>query len=295
MARLSNDRAPPWKRAYLLAYNGGLAIGWLYVLLCLAYRASIQVEYLEIKWYAEKMSPLADHSLTFRLWFTPLPHLYPFVSAPVKVFQTLAALEIVHAATGLVRSPVGTAAVQVGSRLAMVWLCADVAPIARRNWGAGVMVTAWALVEVPRYLLYTMKLALDRPEARRGLNAGFLRRLYWVRYHAFIVLYPLGILGEIVTLVYTVSFCRANPAFRSVGMPNAWNAWFNYGTFAAAVGGLAYPLGAPLMYTHMCRQRARNAWRWRRRGGDGEDGRAGREAGSEAEMLPLRSPRATAD
>ena len=82
----------------------------------------------------------------------------------------------------------------------MVWLCADVAPATRRHWGAALMVAAWSCVEVPRYLLYTLKLALDRPELQRGINAGFLRRLYWLRDHLFIVLYPAGILGEVITL-----------------------------------------------------------------------------------------------
>jgi very-long-chain (3R)-3-hydroxyacyl-CoA dehydratase len=43
------------------------------------------------------------------------------VSRQLQVTQTLAVLEVVHAATGLVRSPVFTTMQQVASRLFVVW------------------------------------------------------------------------------------------------------------------------------------------------------------------------------
>lgn len=45
-----------------------------------------------------------------------------------KWTQTLAVLEVVHAALGWVRSPVGTVASQVASRLWTVWGVVEAAP-----------------------------------------------------------------------------------------------------------------------------------------------------------------------
>lgn len=46
----------------------------------------------------------------------------------VKVTQTLAVLDVVHAALGLVKSNVGTAASQVFSRLWAVWAVVEMVP-----------------------------------------------------------------------------------------------------------------------------------------------------------------------
>ncbi|KRZ96153.1 GDP-L-fucose synthase [Trichinella sp. T8] len=50
-----------------------------------------------------------------------LNHVYSVVGCQVEFFQTLALLEIVHSYTGLVRSPTVTTAIQVLSRLFILW------------------------------------------------------------------------------------------------------------------------------------------------------------------------------
>ena len=49
-------------------------------------------------------------------------NIYPQVFEQVMFVQTLALLEIIHAALGLVKSKVITNVVQIGSRLAVVWI-----------------------------------------------------------------------------------------------------------------------------------------------------------------------------
>lgn len=51
----------------------------------------------------------------------PFPQLYDNVEFELQIFQTAAALEILHALIGLVRSPVGTTLVQVFSRVFVLW------------------------------------------------------------------------------------------------------------------------------------------------------------------------------
>ena len=73
------------KTAYLTAYNAASAVGWGYVLTLVAqhFQAGGEVDTL-----------------------------YPAVEFPLKVVQSAALLEVVHAALGLVRSSVPTTALQ---------------------------------------------------------------------------------------------------------------------------------------------------------------------------------------
>lgn len=73
------------KTGYLALYNAACAAGWAYVL-----------------------ALTAAHFSAGR----PASELYAAVSGPLKVVQTAALLEVVHAATGLVRSAVATTALQ---------------------------------------------------------------------------------------------------------------------------------------------------------------------------------------
>jgi hypothetical protein len=86
--------------AYLVAYNAVLAVGWSYVLMLTAYS-------------------LADYRHSGSMT------LYKDIEKPLKFSQTMAFLEIIHAALGLVRSDVVLTAFQVFSRLSLLWLVAE--------------------------------------------------------------------------------------------------------------------------------------------------------------------------
>ncbi|KAK0945916.1 hypothetical protein LTR29_002496 [Friedmanniomyces endolithicus] len=98
--------------------------------------------------------------------------------------QTLAALEILHAAVGLVRAPIMTTVMQVASRFLLVWLIAYCFPATvSRSPAYTSMLLAWSVTEVVRYSYFAVNLAYG----------GVPYWLTWVRYNAFFVLYPLGI------------------------------------------------------------------------------------------------------
>jgi very-long-chain (3R)-3-hydroxyacyl-CoA dehydratase len=82
----------------LFLYNLTLAGGWGYLL------------YLTVNHYVHEGKP---------------ENLYPVIEVPLKVFQTLAVMEIVHSLLGLVSSPVFTTVMQVWSRLFVVWMVID--------------------------------------------------------------------------------------------------------------------------------------------------------------------------
>ena len=194
---------------YLIAYNGGCMAGWGYALV-LALMALATGGELTGTWAAMGIS--------------------------VQAAQWAMALEIVHAAVGLVRSPLLTTFMQVMSRLNLVFFIL-LAPSSSSTWGCGMMAISWALVEVPRYAFYLNNLVGP------GGQAGTLYPIFWLRYSLFAILYPTGITGEILTMLA----CLKDPAF------------------ASALGGFApllvksvlvlYVPASPFMYMNMVSNR----------------------------------------
>lgn len=110
---------------------------------------------------------------------------YIGVGTFTKWTQTLAVMEVLHSLFGIVRSPVSTTAMQVSSRLLLVWGIVDQFPFLAKSAGYSTMLIAWSVTEVIRYGFFTLSLS--------GLLPGFLG---WLRYNTFYVLYPLGISSE---------------------------------------------------------------------------------------------------
>ena len=155
------------KDMYLVLYNLSCMVGWF---------ASLALGV---------QSLLKDNDLS-KVWAAA-----EFVLVPV---QWAMALEIAHAAIGLVRSPVMTTALQVLSRLALL-VVVLFGPSAGATWGCGMMALSWSLVEIFRYAFYLNGLLGP------GGQAGTLYPIFWLRYTLFAILYPTGISGEILTML----------------------------------------------------------------------------------------------
>lgn len=160
--------------------------------------------------------------------------------------QTLAVMEVLHAATGLVPSAVGTTIVQVASRLVVLWAVVAAVPAAQTSPFFALMASSWAAVEVPRYAYLGARVL--------GVE---LAPLKWARYSLFAVLYPSGITGEVGSIVAALPFFDASGAL-SVALPNAANFVYSHAFALRAVLALVYPPGSWLMYTHMLAQRRKN-------------------------------------
>jgi len=178
--------------------------GWFYIL------ASIGKHYAEHHHHAE-------------LWAT--------IGTPVRIFQYLAILEIVHAVLGLVRTPVATTLVQVFSRVMLVVLT-SVVPDAQKHWILTVMLSSWAITEVVRYLFYALNQSNKSPYW-----------LGWLRYSLFLVLYPSGVGGEVGTILVSLNFVK------DAGWIPLY--YFLICTFPG------YAVGLPWLYSHMLSQRKR--------------------------------------
>ncbi|KAI1189923.1 tyrosine phosphatase-like protein [Nemania serpens] len=157
---------------------------------------------------------------------------YPAVGEFCKWTQTLAGMEVLHSLFGIVRAPLPTTFMQVFSRYAIVWGVTGLFPQQLGSSPAySSMLVAWSVTEVVRYSYFALTLSGLRPAP-----------LHWLRYHAFFVLYPLGISSE-AWLIW-----RAVAPARAAGYPLYAAALWAYVVFV-------YPPSAYILYTHMMAQR----------------------------------------
>ncbi|EFN57865.1 hypothetical protein CHLNCDRAFT_143333 [Chlorella variabilis] len=206
------------KSAYLFLYNTALCAAWAYVLVLTTRHSKTKGSNQE-RWDS-------------------IDTVWQAVEVPLKVAQTAAVMEVVHSAVGLVRSPVLITATQVASRLFVLWGVVDLVPEAHRRplvlaqWGQTYLelsllslLVAWCCSEIIRYSFFAFKELGMQPYV-----------LLWLRYTAFIVLYPLGVSSELAE------------------MPNKFNFAFDY-YWACWLVVLLYLPGFPQLYFYMLAQR----------------------------------------
>ncbi|KAJ1667148.1 hypothetical protein IW140_001598 [Coemansia sp. RSA 1813] len=192
-------------KAYMVAYNAASFVGWAFVL-------------------AKTAMYVANNG-------TKLDGLFAEIGCPLIYVQTGAALEILHALVGIVRSSPLTVLLQVYSRLLLVWgtLYPFDYPEVRASYGFLLMVFAWSITECVRYSHYALSLLnIESPV------------LLYLRYTLFYVLYPAGVSGELLTMWAALPYAHAiRPSFKGFLILNMIN----------------YPPVLFKLYTHMIRQR----------------------------------------
>lgn len=119
--------------------------------------------------------------------------------------QTVALLEVMHAAFGWVRSGVISNVIQIASRLFVIWV-AGVYGGSGKHWAYAMMSCAWALSDFTRYAYYLTQLT--------ETSAPVLK---WARYNFFLVLYPVGTLGEAI-LIFLARLKWSKNLFLSYGL-----------------------------------------------------------------------------
>ncbi|KAI0046079.1 PTPLA-domain-containing protein [Auriscalpium vulgare] len=223
-------------KAYLIAYNLLSTAAWGYVLL-------LTVNHLR--------TPGAEGSTLAKklFWGTSVPAFVPPALAPLyqrattayaavgdttKYVQSAALLEVLHVLLGLVRSPLPTTAMQVASRLFLVWGVADRFPAAQQSPFYASMVLSWAVTEVVRYPFYAASLVGWEPRA-----------LLWLRYTTFYVLYITGASSE--------AFANLATLPRSTDLAD----WDAYALFRGAMFAIWWP-SLYVLYTHMIKLRRKN-------------------------------------
>jgi very-long-chain (3R)-3-hydroxyacyl-CoA dehydratase len=164
----------------------------------------------------------------------------------LRATQTLALLEIAHATLGLVRASPFTTAMQVASRLMLVWgvltpypqIVVTSNPFGRSQQGtmggpialAGCHI-AWGITEMIRYGFFVWK---------EGVSDVVPGWLMWLRYNTFFVLYPIGISSEVVLMYLAIEPAQDGKT--------------GYDWVLKAVLAIYVP-GSYILYTHMMAQR----------------------------------------
>lgn len=155
----------------------------------------------------------------------------------LQIFQYAALLEIVHIILRLVRSPLFTTFVQVMSRVIIVFVLYKIK--SSLSIGYVLLSLAWSSTEMVRYTYYY--LSLIKHNYINSFELPYL--LVWCRYSFFIVLYPIGVSGELITL---------------------WNSTkelknYTYGQYSLAhlvyFAFVLYVPGLFMLYTYMLKQR----------------------------------------
>jgi len=168
--------------------------------------------------------------------------LYKTTAFEVQIFQSLMILEVIHAILGLVRSPVFTSALQITSRLVIIWPVSWRVATARSSMGVGIYVLAWSITEVVRYSFYAMGLFKQCPYI-----------IQWARYTFFIFLYPMGVIGELWTIWAALPEVKRQKIY-TIEMPNRANFSFSYYHALIFFMLLYIPL-FPQLYLYMFAQR----------------------------------------
>ena len=156
------------------------------------------------------------------------------IGSPLVVFQYLALLEVLHALTGMVRTAWLPTLLQVASRVGCVAV-ADALSSTHASPAIPIIGVAWGFTEVVRYSWYALNLVGKPPRLHT-----------WLRYSTFLVLYPIGVLGEIQL------YRDALPRLWAV--PALFNA-VSAGAIAQYAILPAYVPGLPFMYAFMLGQR----------------------------------------
>ncbi|KRY90715.1 Alpha-N-acetylglucosaminidase [Trichinella pseudospiralis] len=162
-----------------------------------------------VKRCSDDVCTSSQQDVNFEISGITLNHVYSVVGYQVEFFQTLALLEIVHSYTGLVRSPTVTTAIQVLSRLFILWPITHCVVEAQSSLGTFLYITAWSISEI----------AID--QLLQFYLSAFNSVLFF-RYTLFIGLYPLGVAGELLAIFAAMAPIGRRKLF-TLEMPNIFN------------------------------------------------------------------------
>lgn len=160
----------------------------------------------------------------------------------VRLAQGVAFLEVVHGALGLVRASPVTAFTQWLGRYHVLVCVLGALPELHGSPAVAPMFVVWALADVIRYPWYALQGLGCCPAA-----------LTWLRYSAFVVLYPVGVAAEMWLVVEGLPLCEQRGLYR-LAMPNRLNFAFHYPTFLRGVL-CVYPPAFWSLYSFMLAQR----------------------------------------
>lgn len=210
------------KNTYLIVYNLVQFIGVLSVIISIA-RFNV------------------DHGLSWKDY--PVQGSYSIGEPMMKIVMVLQFLEIIHSAVGLTRGSPFAPVVQVGFKSFIFYVLMMTEPRVQNNKSAGALLFVWCLADSLRYPFYLMQ-----------LTNKSVYLLTWIRYSAWIILYPVGITLEAVVAFQNMEYLTESGRF-SYPLPNNLNISFDIVTFLRVYLYFGIFLGSYNMLKYMWYQR----------------------------------------
>ncbi|KAF2931141.1 hypothetical protein DAI22_05g187700 [Oryza sativa Japonica Group] len=239
---------------YLLSYNSVQALGWFVALLrllpCLAPPSSVHSSYAVAgDLVCACIPPPCPSSYVFDLVSSRRAEgvmffFSPFLGIRFLLFQgllqTWAILETIHAAIGLVHTSPLLAFLQWGGRTHFVLAVVRQIPEVQSSPSVFITFMAWSISEVIRYSHYALTTLKVCPPW-----------LTYLRYTAFIPLYPIGVgPGEMWTMYQALPFVKERKLYS--GFFGKFS--MSYHSFLVAVLAV-YPFLWMKLYLHVFKQR----------------------------------------
>ncbi|KFP22833.1 Very-long-chain (3R)-3-hydroxyacyl-[acyl-carrier protein] dehydratase, partial [Egretta garzetta] len=156
--------------------------------------------------------------------------------------QTLALMEIMNSLIGLVRSPLIPAVMQVFGRNFVLFVILGSLEEMQSKPAVFFVFYFWSIIELFRYPYYMLSCI--------GIE---WKPLTWLRYTAWIPLYPLGGLAEAVCIVQSIPIFSETGKF-SLGLPNPLNVTIQF-SFLLQIYLIALFLGVSVNFRHLYKQR----------------------------------------
>ncbi|KAG5893047.1 hypothetical protein JTB14_014827 [Gonioctena quinquepunctata] len=187
-------RKEDFKIVYLTFYNLFMYVGFMYItcVLCMMY---------------------GKNGLAF------FPHTYEIVGPTMCFLQLLQCLEILHPLFGYVKGSMLPPFLQIAGRLFVLFLNMETEPRIQKMPVVYYLFLSWSAIEIIRYPYYVTQ--LYRKENKL---------LTWIRYSAWIILYPIGFTCEGMVLFRNLVFVEESKKW-SIPLPNSLNFSFHYSTF----------------------------------------------------------------
>ncbi|KAH9867976.1 hypothetical protein IAQ61_007282 [Plenodomus lingam] len=165
----NNPPSPPQSTAHMTRYTPRTLYLTAFNTLFSALWASVFVHVVVLIWRGEERGRIFEQT-----------------EFGVRWLQSVTVVEILHSWIGLIKSPLPTTALQVGTRIIQVWLIWHTFPLSTAaSLAYPALLLAWSVADGIRYAYLALNM--------HGMAPGWL---VWIRYTMFYILYPIGIGAE---------------------------------------------------------------------------------------------------
>ncbi|XP_060804456.1 very-long-chain (3R)-3-hydroxyacyl-CoA dehydratase isoform X2 [Amyelois transitella] len=207
-------RREEFKKVYLILYNLFQTIGFVYVLSVMSVRYS-------------------------KLGYDSVIDTYEHVGSAMKFLHLMQILEILHPIFGYTKGGPFVPFAQLIGRIFVLFVMIECEPRMQAKPVVFYLFVVWSTIEIVRHLFYFTQL----------LNKEY-PLLTWIRYTAWIPLYPMGISGEAYVMITNIQHFQETQIF-NVSMPNDWNFIYNMPTHLRIHSSILVGPGLLFLMTHM--------------------------------------------